>query len=215
MTLLGETKEDLLKALWDEHVKPFVDREPVTELDRQIALLTALRHHQNQAKAIMNRAGVLDTSVVASIMLSKAVSSGRAILSMLAGQSADWLLQYTEWKHNLTASEFEDPNSEDARVHLQALLVHETSAYFSKALEPTCVLFPRKLADELRRALEALEFGDVLPLVSSRLYHRPDDRLHHGCTQGHPQDCREPAGSQGRPEDPRAVWVLRHPPVAG
>lgn len=165
MKVFGETKGDLLKALWDAHVRPFINEEPTTDIERQTALLKVLRHHKEQAEALMAKADLHGSTVEDRVSLATAVENSRIVLTMLTSTAAGWLIDYEEWSIGCTQEQPSDLDAEMSRQQLRTYLSRETSPYFSEALDPTCVLMPRKLADALIRALEALDHGDSLPLL--------------------------------------------------
>lgn len=149
-----------IKGLWDAHVLPFVKSPPVSQVDRELALLEALRHYRLEAKS-----ATAHKPPHSLIQWAQAIENGRIVWTLLAMEAASWMLDNDPLDHNrIEYSESLSP--EGLRRQIISLLRSETSEFFSDVLDPVGILIPRRLVNDLRRALIALDFGTALPIVA-------------------------------------------------
>ena len=151
---------DKLKALWDALVLPLVKSPPDSQEERELALLAAFQHYRLSAKS----AAELEAPY-SHIEWARAIEKGRIIWTLLASEPG-CMISSLHPLEKITREDIESGSPEEDRAAIIDMLRDLTSRFFSDGLDLAGIVLPRRLANDLRKALIALDFGTALPLLA-------------------------------------------------
>lgn len=146
-------KRARLEELWQSHVD---DGIVAADQDRLVAAVEAIR----LLREVASRALAEDDEASASVAQTK----GRALWALITAELAGWMLDLP----GLPAandSEAWDGRERVAVLGQIALSAIGTSPLHREAVDPASLILPRWLLKRLQHALEALEDGEVQPMV--------------------------------------------------
>jgi hypothetical protein len=160
------TKEELIEALWAKHVYPFLEKKPSTREERAQAALIALEHLRSR----FDRASTGGATITPRLIQLEAAK----VWSLFVTETAGWLLPFDlSMSKDDYAPELKQASNEandtsfllSFRSLLRYLLLPTVSRTFAPVLDPVAVLLPQWLFEMLADSMDALEKGEVHPLV--------------------------------------------------
>jgi len=155
VVITDPTATELRNSLWEAYVFPFVELKPADSAGRQRAALEVLQ--------MLQAVGASETNPERRMIIYEKAS---VVWQLLAGEVGCWM-STIDPSAGLFENIGDDPLQEQARLRALVSLQDAVAPPAHRgAMDPVALMLPRRLFNNLLRALRALRDGEVQPILA-------------------------------------------------